>query len=62
MAERELLCVRVATLFRNKCASILRVIHRTVHAVRIVKVFFYFIVLDICLALTTVQAKKKKKV
>ena len=54
MAESELLCVRVATLRRNKYASVLRVYHMAIH-VRIVK--FLFIVLGMCLALITDQAK-----
>ena len=53
MAESELLCARVATLLRNKYASILIV----THVVRIVKVFFFVVVPDICLALTTAPAK-----
>ena len=62
MAESGLLCVRLASLLRNKYASILRVMSRvmshTIVYVRIVKIF-YFNVLDICLALDTAQAKKK---
>ena len=59
MNERELLCVRVATLLRNKYASKSKndVIQ---HVVKIVLIF-YFIVLDIFLAFTTAQAKKTKK-
>ena len=40
MTESELLCVKVATLLRNKYASALRVSHKAMH-VWIVKIFFY---------------------
>ena len=53
----ELLCVRVATLIGNKYASIPRVLsydNTCWHNCQ----DFYSIVLDICLALTTAQAKK----
>ena len=57
MVERELLCVRVATLLRNKYASILRVISYG-STCQNFHVFFYSIVLGIYLALTTAQQPK----
>ena len=51
MAESELLCVRVTILLRNKY-----ICKHSNSDVRIVKIF-YFIVLDICLSLTTAQEK-----
>ena len=58
MAESELFYVRIATLLRNKYASILRVVHKTLH-VRTVKDFCP-IVLDIYPALTTALEIKHK--
>ena len=50
MAESELLCVRVASLLRNKYASLSDVTGKTYHNCH----DFYFTVLDIVLALSTV--------
>ena len=58
MAESEVLCVGVATLLRNKYASILRVISYGCTCSQNCQ-DFYFIVLDICLVLTTVQGGKR---
>ena len=55
MAESKLICVKVATLLRSKYASILRVMSQGYTCQYCQD--FYFIVLDICLALTTAQAK-----
>ena len=55
MAESELLCVRVAPLLRSKYASILRVMAKGNSCQNCQD--FYFIVLDICHALTITQAK-----
>ena len=55
MAESELVFVKVATLLRNKYASILRVISYGITCQNCQD--FYFVVLDICLALTNAQAK-----
>ena len=56
MAESELLCVRVATLLRNKYTSIQSDVIRQYRLSELSR--FYFIFLDIGLALTTAQAKK----
>ena len=58
MADSELLCVEVATLLRNDYARI-RVISQGCICSQKLR-FFYFI-LDICLALTTAQAKKGRE-
>ena len=56
MAESELLCVRVATLLRNKYASILRMMSQGRTCSQSCQ-DYCFIVLAIGLALTTAQAK-----
>ena len=51
----EFLCVRVATLIRKKYASILRMMSEVNTSQNYQD--FYFIVLNICLALTTSRGK-----
>ena len=57
MARIELCCVGVATLLRNKIMqAYIERFHKAIHCCLNCQ-DFYFIVKDICLALTTAQAK-----